>query len=113
VRLHPNLAELYCQKVAQLRESLADSAIRDEALGILPGLITGLRVRLGAEGWQVEVQGEATALVALGLNANIARGKTLDPAAVSSAKVVAGAGFGHWLQLGRAKNLQLPARYLS
>jgi hypothetical protein len=44
-------------------------------------------------GWEVEVQGEAAALVALGLNANRAQGETLDPADVSSAKVVAGAGY--------------------
>jgi hypothetical protein len=105
VRLHPNLAELYRAKVASLRESLANPAIRDEAIGILRGLVTGVVVRPDTEGWRVDVQGEAAALVALGLSANRAQGETLDPEDVSSAKVVAGAGFGHWLQLGRAYDL--------
>ena len=39
MRLHPNLAELYREEVAALRESLADPAIHDEAIGILRGLI--------------------------------------------------------------------------
>jgi hypothetical protein len=38
-RLHPNLAELYRQKVANLQEALADPATRTEALNILQGLV--------------------------------------------------------------------------
>jgi hypothetical protein len=38
-RLHPNLAGLYRRKVTQLHEALADPSVRDEALGILRGLI--------------------------------------------------------------------------
>ncbi len=106
VRLHPNLAELYRTKVAQLRESLANPNIRDEAIGILRGLVTRVVLKPDQDGWHVDVQGEAAALVALGLNANKAQGQTLDPADVSSAKVVAGAGFGHWLQLVRAGDLE-------
>jgi hypothetical protein len=39
VRLHPNLAEVYRAKVADLHRALEDPAIRDEALGILRGLV--------------------------------------------------------------------------
>jgi hypothetical protein len=39
VRLHPNLTELYREKVTALRASLADPAINDEAIGMLRGLI--------------------------------------------------------------------------
>jgi hypothetical protein len=105
VRLHPNLAELYRAKVTSLRESLANPTIRDKAIGILRGLVTGVVVQPDQDGWRVEVQGEAAALVALGLKPNRAQGETLDPDDVTSAKVVAGAGFGHWLQLGRANGL--------
>ena len=39
VRLHPNLAQVYRRKVERLHEALADPALRDEALGLLRGLI--------------------------------------------------------------------------
>jgi hypothetical protein len=38
-RLHPNLAEIYRQKVANLQQALADPATQTEALEILRGLI--------------------------------------------------------------------------
>jgi len=43
-RLHPNLAELYRRKVAQLHESLAAPAIRHEALEVSIGIQTGPRI---------------------------------------------------------------------
>jgi hypothetical protein len=43
VRLHPNLAQIYRQKVEQLQRALEDSEIRDEAVHILRGLISTSR----------------------------------------------------------------------
>jgi DNA invertase Pin-like site-specific DNA recombinase len=104
VRLHPNLAELYGAKVAQLRESLADPSIRDEALGLLRGLITRVVVDKDQSGWNIDIQGQTAALVALGSRTHNAPGEPrLDSGALSSAKVVAGAGFGHWLRLSKAR----------
>ena len=91
VRMHPNLAELYRQKVASLRESLADPLIRDEAIDLLRGLIDEVRLGHGEDGWSADLQGEITSLVALGMQ----DGKTPRPGlraeALCSAKVVAGA----------------------
>ncbi len=39
VRLHPNLAELYRKKIADLRLAVTDPATRSEALEILRGLV--------------------------------------------------------------------------
>ena len=50
VRLHPNLAELYRAKVVALREALAHPEIRDEALGLLRGLITRVVVQRDESG---------------------------------------------------------------
>ena len=100
VRLHPNLAELYRERVVALREALADTGIRDEAIGILRGLIEQVVARHGPEGWEIEVQGELAALVTLGLAKSKAP-QPLEAGALCSAKVVAGAGFGRSLQTQR------------
>lgn len=99
VQLHPHLSDRCRGKVTKLRESIAHPGIRDEAIEILRGLITGVRVLKDEDGCRVGLQGEAAALVKLGLQPDRAQGETLDPAAVSSAKVAAEAGCGHRLQL--------------
>ena len=93
VRLHPNLSELYREKVTRLRECLADPAIRDEAIGILRGLIEQVVARHGPDGWEIEVQGEIAALVSLGLAKEKAPRPGLRAEALCSAKLVAGVGF--------------------
>jgi site-specific DNA recombinase len=92
--LHPNLADLYRQKTAALCEALADPAIRDEAIAILRGLIEEVRLGFGPDGWTAELQGEITSLVALGMQNGKAPRPGLRAEALSSATVVAGAGFG-------------------
>ena len=91
VRLHPNLAELYRQKVASLRESLADPLIRDEAIDLLRGLIDQVRLGHGEDGWSAELQGEIASLVSLGMENEKAPRPGLRAEALCSAKVVAGA----------------------
>ena len=96
VRLHPNLAQVYRTKVERLHEALADPALRDQALGILRGLIERVVIHpvggsSAEDGPQVEIVGEIVKMVALGLDAKQA---ALGEEAACSVKVVAGAGFG-------------------
>ena len=93
VRLHPNLAGLYREKVTALRKSLEDPLIRDEAIGILRGLIEEVRLGHGDDGWSAELKGEIVHLVALGMADGKAPRPALRAEALCSAKVVAGAGF--------------------
>ena len=90
VRLHPNLAQVYRAKVERLHEALADPGLRDEALGILRGLIERVVIHSADEGMQVEIVGEIVRMVEVGLNAKQA---ALPQEAACSVKVVAGAGF--------------------
>ena len=96
VRLHPNLAQVYRAKVERLHEALADPGLRDEALGILRGLIERAVVRpagdsSATDGLQVEIVGEIVKMIELGLDAKQA---ALPTEAACSVKVVAGARFG-------------------
>jgi hypothetical protein len=56
-------------------------------------LIEGVVARHGPQGWEIEVQGEIAALVALGLAKEKAPQPGLKAEALCSAKVVAGVGF--------------------
>jgi len=69
VRLHPNLAQVYRAKVERLHEALADPGLRDEALGILRGLIERVVLHPAEDGLQVEIVGEIVRMVELGLDA--------------------------------------------
>jgi site-specific DNA recombinase len=69
---------------------LTDPALRDEALGILRGLIERVVVHPGDDGPQIELVGEIVRMVELGLNDKKA---ALPKEAACSVKVVAGAGF--------------------
>jgi hypothetical protein len=74
--------------VERLHEALADPALRDEALGILRGLIEKVVLRRTQDGLQVEIVGEIVRMVELGLDAKQA---ALPKEAACSVKVVAGA----------------------
>ena len=52
LRIHPRLADVYAEKVAQLETSLNDPSIRDEAGQVIRSLVTEitLRQREGGEG---------------------------------------------------------------
>ncbi|MEK1891143.1 MAG: recombinase family protein, partial [Phyllobacterium sp.] len=70
VRLHPNLAEVYRKQVIALGEALSDPLIRDEAIAILRNLIARVDIGHDCEGWQIDLQGEITALIALGMRSD-------------------------------------------
>src|SRR5919106_1330984 len=90
IRLHPNLADIYRAKVAELHRALEDPAIRDEALHILRGLVERIVIAPAAEGpgETIELVGAIVGMVEL---AN--KKAALDARTACSIKVVAGAGF--------------------
>jgi site-specific DNA recombinase len=91
VRLHPNLSGLYRQKVAALQQSFEDPSTRDEAIGLLRGLIESVRLTPKGEGLEIELMGDIARMVELPANAscsNLERDLMR-----SSVKVVAGRGF--------------------
>ena len=88
-RLHPNLAELYRQKVANLQDALADPGTQTEALEILRGLIERVDVRPAEDGLAIELIGEIANMVKLSAGAESVAKEPYR----SSVKVVAGAGF--------------------
>jgi site-specific DNA recombinase len=87
VRLHPNLAEVYRTKVAELHRALEDPSIRDEALQILRGLVERIVITPAAEGpgETIELVGAIARMVALGH-----KRAALDARTACSVKVVAG-----------------------
>jgi site-specific DNA recombinase len=92
VRLHPNLAQIYKQKVEQLQRALEDSEIRDEAVQILRGLIEYVSIGPAENGLEIEIVGKIAKMVELGIGTN-QRKANLDEKSIRSVKVVAGTGF--------------------
>ena len=64
-RLHPDLAELYRKKVANLQDALANPATQMEALEILRGLVQRVSVRTDEKGLEIELVGEIANMVRL------------------------------------------------
>ncbi len=63
--LHPNLAELYRRKVAELRTSLEHPECRDGAITILRSLIDHVVVRPVDEGFEVQFVGEIANMISV------------------------------------------------
>ena len=89
--LHPNLAEIYRRKVEALHEALAEPQTRDEALGILRGLVERIEVHPIEGGFEIELIGEIARMVELSLDPNGTKKAALDERTACSVKVVAGA----------------------
>ena len=88
LRLHPNLSELYRQKVADLAATLDDPAIRTPALEAVRGLIEGVTVQADTGGTVTLVlDGARSAMLEL------AQPGSVRALCGSSVKLVAGAGF--------------------
>lgn len=95
VRLHPNLSELYRQKVADLYLALADPQIGPEALSLLHFVIKRIVVRPMPDGsFELEIVGAIAAMVKLGQpaadNKKAAQGAAISAVDECSVKVVAG-----------------------
>jgi site-specific DNA recombinase len=80
--VHPNLAVLHRQKVAELHAALSDPEVRSEALELIRGLPA-------EEGFRIELIGEIASMVALSTGAESVGSKPNR----ASVKVVAGIGF--------------------
>jgi site-specific DNA recombinase len=86
VRLHPNLAQVYREKVANLHSALADPELRTEALDLIRGLIERVELYPAEDGFRIELVGEIANIVTLSAGAESV-GSELGRASV---KVVAG-----------------------
>jgi site-specific DNA recombinase len=64
-RLHPNIAEVYRQKIASLREALNDEHTRTEAAECIRELIEEIRLVPEKGKLRVELFGELAALISL------------------------------------------------
>ncbi len=96
VRLHPNLADAYREKVAALRDALHDEATRAEAFEIIPSLIDKIVVheRRG-EKPEIELIGDIAKMVDISMPGSETQKATLGRAAFDdrtscSVKLVAG-----------------------
>ena len=88
-RLHPNLAELYRRKVAELHDALRDPSTRSEAIELLRGLINEVILYPTDSGFEIELVGEIAKMIALPGGSGSAKSNLNE----CSVKVVAGAGF--------------------
>ena len=86
VRLHPNLAQLYREKVAELHTALGEPELRAEAFNLIRGLIERVELHPAADGFRIELAGEIANMVTLSAGAESVGSK-------ASVKVVAGIGF--------------------
>ena len=78
VRLHPNLAEIYRKKVAELAATLADPEIRAPALESIRSRITGVTVRDGLDGVTLDLEGALAAMLCLATSDKSPLGSGLD-----------------------------------
>ena len=98
VRLLPNLADAYRQKVADLAAALYSEETRAEAFEIVRSLIDKLLIHEGSDGKaQIELIGDIAAMVEVALGGEqqkTARGRAVfGDREKRSVKVVAGTGF--------------------
>ena len=91
--LHPNLAELYRQRVEHLREALHDDATRDEAFELLRSLIEEIRLVPKDGQLQVELRGELAGILALAAADSRKPGSHSATGLAQQIKMVAGEGF--------------------
>ncbi len=91
VLLHPNMSEVYLNKVANLTEALNDPATKAEATTIIRSLLESIRLVPNASGaLDIELMGELAGLLALGVSHNE---QSHPEVACCSTLLVAGAGF--------------------
>ena len=88
-RLHPNLAEVYRQKVAALHKAPADEASRDEAFELIRSLIDKVVVTPMEGDMHIDLHGELAGILALCREGR--RGGWPDAEMVAQITLVAGA----------------------
>ena len=87
IRLHPNLAEIYRDKVARLHEELNRPELRAEAAAAIRGLIEAVRLVPENGRLEIELAGDLAGILALTSNNPRREGRGLQ------VTLVAGAGF--------------------
>ena len=91
--LHPNLAEVYRQRIERLHEALQDASMRDQAFELIRSLIEEIRLVPENGELRVELKGELAGILALAADKKKPDG--LSAAGLSQQiKMVAGAGSG-------------------
>jgi site-specific DNA recombinase len=63
VRIHPNIADYYVDKVSDLRESLSKEDSRDEAASIIRGLVDEIRLHPIDGALHIELKGDLATLI--------------------------------------------------
>ncbi len=91
--IHPNLAEVYRQKVAALDEALRDPAARDEAFDTIRSLIEVIRLVPEDGDLRIEIKGELGGILALCEAAETRKPGRDGRARAEQIKMVAGVGF--------------------
>lgn len=97
IHLHPNISEIYAQKVAKLEEALDDPETKTEAMAIIRSMIDRIVLTPIEDGLRAELYCELAEIVAA---CEAAEGKRNLPGTGvpgSQFSVVAGAGFGTYL----------------
>ena len=97
--IHPNLAEIYRQRVEHLHEALHDGTTRDEAFELIRSLIDEICLVPEDGQLRVELRGELAEILALAADS----GK---PGSLSGQHAVSTAG---WLYLGGLRGGPCPA----
>ena len=95
-RLHPNLADVYRDKVQALQQVLVDNPWGRAALDAARALVDRIEIKPagGGNGFEIELAGELGAMLRLGMGPSLAGESASDRVLfASSAKVVAGTGF--------------------
>jgi chromosome segregation ATPase len=96
--LHPEMAELYRQKVTTLAQALEHPETRTEATEALRGLIDAIVMRPADGALRIELKGNLAAM----LGATVQSERTAETEALSlQVSMVAGARNQHYLQLWR------------
>jgi site-specific DNA recombinase len=90
--LHPNLAELYRQRVERLHEALRDDDTRDEAFELIRSLIDEIRLVPEDGRLRLELRGELAGILALAADKKKPGGLSATGLA-QQIKMVAGVGF--------------------
>ena len=90
--IHPNLAEIYRQRVERLHEALNDPSMRDEAFELIRSLIEEIRLVPDDGPLRIELRGELVGILALSAAGNKPGGLSAAGLA-EQIKMVAGVGF--------------------
>jgi site-specific DNA recombinase len=91
--IHPNLAEVYRHKVAELNKALDEDASRDEAIELIRTLIERITLTPSKNELQINLKGELAGILELCQAGKTKHGADSSAGSVQQIKMVAGAGF--------------------